>query len=216
MGFDPTVRVEPYLNPPHGDPSMAKKRITRDDVLDMEAYRAIRAGKRAEMVGVKRDRRVPVGPDATFYFESHETMWWQIHEMLFIEKGGAEQIPDELAAYNPLIPQGRELIATLMFEIDDPDRRKAVLSSLGGVEETCVLSIGGEEIVAAAEDDLDRTTADGKASSVQFVHFHLDDRQATAFKQPDAQVMLGIKHPNYGHMAVLPDRVHAALAADLD
>lgn len=195
---------------------MAKKRITRDDVLDMDAYRAIRARKRAEMVEIKRGRRVPVGPDATFYFESHETMWWQIHEMLYIEKGGEAQIPDELAAYNPLIPQGRELVATLMFEIDDPDRRKTILSNLGGVEETCVLSISGEEVVASAEDDLDRTTADGKASSVQFVHFHLDDRQAAAFKQPDAQIMLGIKHPNYGHMAILSNPVRASLGEDLD
>lgn len=195
---------------------MAKKQITRDDVLDMDAYRAVRAGKRAEMVGIKRDRRVAVGPDATFYFESHDTMWWQIHEMLYIEKGGEEQIPDELAAYNPLIPQGRELIATLMFEIDDPDRRKRVLSGLGGVEETCVLSIGGEEIIGVAEADLDRTTADGKASSVQFVHFNLNDAQAVAFKDGSTQVMLGIKHPSYGHMAILSEAVRASLANDLD
>lgn len=195
---------------------MAEKQITRDDVLEMSAYRAIRATKRAEMVAIKRDRRVAVGPDATFYFESHDTMWWQIHEMLYIEKGGEEQIPDELAAYNPLIPQGRELIATLMFEIDDPDRRKIVLSSLGGVEEACVLSIAGKEIVGVAEADLDRTTADGKASSVQFVHFTLSDAQADAFKQPETQVMLGINHPNYGHMAILSGPVRTALSADLD
>jgi hypothetical protein len=195
---------------------MAKKQITRDDVLDMDAYRAVRATKRAEMVGIKRDRRVAVGPDATFYFESHDTMWWQIHEMLYIEKGGEEQIPDELAAYNPLIPQGRELIATLMFEIDDPDRRKRILSGLGGVEETCVLAIGGEEVIGLAEADLDRTTADGKASSVQFVHFNLSDAQARAFKDGSTQVMLGIKHPNYGHMAILPEAVRGSLSNDLD
>jgi hypothetical protein len=195
---------------------MAKKQITRDDVLDMDAYRAVRADKRAETVSIKRDRRVAVGPDATFYFESHDTMWWQIHEMLFIEKGGEEQIPDELAAYNPLIPQGRELIATLMFEIDEPDRRKIVLSSLGGVEETCVLSINGEEIIATAEDDLDRTTADGKASSVQFVHFNLNDSQAAAFKREENQIMLGIKHPCYGHMTILPGPARTSLSNDLD
>jgi hypothetical protein len=195
---------------------MADKQITRDDVLEMKAYQTIRAAKRSEMVAIKRDRRVAVGPDATFYFESHDTMWWQIHEMLYIEKGGENQIPDELAAYNPLIPQGRELIATLMFEIDDPDRRKIVLSSLGGVEEACVLSIAGGEIVGVAEADLDRTTADGKASSVQFVHFTLSDPQAKAFKQPEAQVMLGIKHANYGHMAILSGPVRTALSADLD
>ena len=195
---------------------MAKKQITRDDVLDMDAYRAVRADKRAETVSIKRDRRVAVGPDATFYFESHDTMWWQIHEMLFIEKGGEEQIPDELAAYNPLIPQGRELIATLMFEIDDPERRKTVLSRLGGVEETCVLSINGEEIIATAEDDLDRTTAEGKASSVQFLHFNLDDSQATALKREENQIMLGIKHPRYGHMAILSGPVRTSLSNDLD
>lgn len=195
---------------------MAKKQITRDDVLDMDTYRAIRADKRAEMVSIKRDRRVAVGPDATFYFESHDTMWWQIHEMLFIEKGGEEQISDELAAYNPLIPQGRELIATLMFEIDDPDRRKTVLSSLGGVERTCVLSINGEEITATAEEDLDRTTADGKASSVQFLHFNLNDSQATALKREENQIMLGIKHPCYGHMAILSRPARTSLSNDLD
>jgi hypothetical protein len=195
---------------------MAKKQITRDDVLDMDAYRAVRAEKRAKTVSIKRDRRVAVGPDATFYFESHDTMWWQIHEMLFIEKGGEEQIPDELAAYNPLIPQGRELIATLMFEIDDPDRRKIVLSSLGGVEETCVLSINGEEIIATAEDDLDRTTADGKASSVQFVHFNLNNSQAAAFKREENQIMLGIKHPCYGHMTILSGPARTSLSNDLD
>ena len=195
---------------------MAEKRITRGDVLEMSAYQSIRAAKRPEMVAIKRDRRVAVGPDATFYFESHDTMWWQIHEMLYIEKGGDEQIADELAAYNPLIPQGRELIATLMFEIDDPDRRKIVLSSLGGVEEACVLSIVGEEIVGVSEADLDRTTADGKASSVQFVHFTLSDAQAEAFKKPGTQVMLGINHPNYGHMAILPGPVRTALSGDLD
>jgi hypothetical protein len=195
---------------------MAQKRITRDDVLDMEAYRAIRADKRAEMVGIKRARRVSVGPDATFYFESYQTMWWQIHEMLYIEKGGEEQIPDELAAYNTLIPQGRELIATLMFEIDDPERRKRVLANLGGVEETCVLSIGGEEVPGVAEADLDRTTADGKASSVQFIHFPLSDAQAAAFKDPATQIMLGIKHPSYGHMAILSEEVRRSLGNDLD
>jgi hypothetical protein len=204
------------MNLSRGVDLMAKKQITRDDVLDMDAYRAVRADKRAETVSIKRDRRVAVGPDATFYFESHDTMWWQIHEMLFIEKGGEEQIPDELAAYNPLIPQGRELIATLMFEIDDPDRRKIVLSRLGGVEETCVLSINGEEIIATAEDDLDRTTADGKASSVQFVHFNLNDSQAAAFKREENQIMLGIKHPCYGHMAILSRPARTSLSNDLD
>ena len=108
--------------------------ITRADIMDMAEYAKIRAAKRKELVGVKKNRRVPIGPYATFYFESYETMWLQIHEMLYIEKGGENQIPDELAAYNPLIPKGRELVATLMFEIDDETLRKSILGRLGGVE----------------------------------------------------------------------------------
>jgi hypothetical protein len=182
----------------------------------MDAYAKIRAAKRTEMSALKRDRRVPVGPDATFIFENHDTMWWQIHEMLYIEKGGEAQIPDELSAYNPLIPQGRELVATLMFEIDDPDRRQRVLAQLGGVEETCVMTVDGADIFAEAETDIDRTTAGGKASSVQFLHFPLTEAQAEAFKQPGAQVLVGIKHPAYGHIAVLPEAARASLAVDLD
>ncbi len=195
---------------------MTPREITLDDVMDLKDYLAIRKEKRREMSAIKKDRRVEVGPFATFYFESYATMWHQVHEMLAIEKGGAEQAPDELAAYNPLIPQGRELIATVMFEIDDPLRRKTVLGRLGGVEETMYLEIAGERISARAEVDVDRTTADGKASSVQFVHFDFTDAQAEAFKQPGAKAIVGIDHPNYGHMAVVPEATRAALAADLD
>ncbi|MEQ8398798.1 DUF3501 family protein [Thalassobaculum sp.] len=192
------------------------KEITRADILDMAEYGKVRAEKRRALVQVKRNRRVPLGPHATFYFENYETMWQQVHEMLFIERGGEEQIPDELSAYNPLIPQGRELVATLMFEIDNPVVRKNVLSTLGGVEETVFLRLSGEEIVATSEEDVDRTTADGKASSVQFVHFHFTDAQAAKFADPKTEVVLGIKHPNYSHMTVLSDDVQTALAQDFD
>lgn len=192
------------------------KEITRADILDMAEYGKVRAEKRRALVQLKRNRRVPLGPHATFYFENYETMWQQVHEMLFIERGGEEQIPDELSAYNPLIPQGRELVATLMFEIDNPIVRKNVLSTLGGVDETVFLRFGGEEIVATSEEDVDRTTADGKASSVQFVHFHFTDAQAAAFSKPGTEIILGIKHPNYAHMTVLGDEVRAALAKDFD
>src|SRR5262249_19669111 len=150
------------------------------------------------------------GPHVTFYFESYETMWLQVHEMVFIEKGGLEQIPDELAAYNPLIPKGSELVATFMIEIDDPLFRANVLARLGGIEETAFLTVPGAEIKAAAEADQDRTTAEGKASSVQFVHFPFTPAQISAFREPNAQVILGLSHPNYGHMAVLPETVRAA------
>lgn len=192
------------------------KQITRADILDMAEYGRLRADKRRALVELKRNRRVPLGPHATFYFENYETMWQQVHEMLFIERGGEDQIPDELEAYNPLIPQGRELVATLMFEIDNPVTRKAVLSGLGGIEETVFMRFAGHEITATAETDVDRTTADGKASSVQFVHFPMTDAQATAFATAGTEVVLGIRHPNYGHMTVLGEAVRSALARDLD
>ncbi len=190
--------------------------ITRDDLMDMKAYEAIRKQRRTEISAVKRHRRVEVGPFATFYFESFETMWHQIHEMLFIEKGGEAQIADELSAYNPLIPKGRELVATVMIEIDDPTRRANALARMGGIEDAMAITIAGEEIKAIPEADIDRTTADGKASSVQFVHFPFTDDQIAKFKSPGTQVIVGINHPNYAHMAVMPEAVREALAGDFD
>ena len=136
--------------------------------------------------------------------------------MLAIEKGGEDQIPDELAAYNPLIPQGRELIATVMIEIDDPVRRKTVLNRMGGFEEHMYLELDGERISSRAEIDVDRTSADGKASSVQFVHFELTDAQAEKMKQANTRAILGIDHENYAHMAVIPESARAELGGDLD
>ncbi|MEC8053673.1 MAG: DUF3501 family protein [Pseudomonadota bacterium] len=192
------------------------KELTRDDIMDMAAYGAIRMERRREIVADKKNRRVHIGPHATFYFENYWTMWLQVHEMLYIEKGGEAQIPEELNAYNPLIPKGRELIATVMFEIDDPAKRAAILGELGGVEETFFLSIDGAEVTATAETDVDRTSAEGKASSVQFVHFHLTDDQAAKLKGGAGEVILGIKHPAYSHMTILPPATRAALAGDLD
>ena len=192
------------------------KELTRDDIMDMVAYGTIRMERRREIVADKKNRRVHIGPHATFYFENYWTMWLQVHEMLYIEKGGEAQIPDELNAYNPLIPKGRELIATVMFEIDDPAKRATILGELGGVEETFYLSIDGAEVTATAETDVDRTSAEGKASSVQFVHFHLTDDQAAKLKGGAGEVILGIKHPAYSHMTILPPATRAALAGDLD
>ncbi|GJL96526.1 MAG: hypothetical protein DHS20C06_03430 [Hyphobacterium sp.] len=192
-----------------------KTEVSAADLMDMSEYGKIRKQKRAELRPVKAVRRVAIGPHATFYFESYQTMWLQIHEMLFIEKGGAAQIPDELNAYNPLIPKGRDLSATLMFEIDDEKLRKTVLGCLGGVEETIFLKFGDHEIMSRAETDVDRTTADGKASSVQFIHIDFTDEQAETFKSFDGDVMLGIRHAHYPHMTLLSAATRAALAADL-
>jgi hypothetical protein len=193
----------------------SKTEITRADIMEMDAYGKVRAERRRAVLPAKKLRRVPIGPYATFYFESYDTMWLQVHEMLFIERGGEDQIEDELSAYNPLIPKGNELVATVMFEIDDPVRRKTVLGKLGGVEETMTLDIGGDKVTGVPEADVDRTTADGKASSVQFVHFPLTDAQAAAFKAPGTRVVLAIEHPEYPHMSVLSDDARAELATDL-
>ena len=188
--------------------------LTIDDILAPEEYARNRAEWKRKIAAIKRDRRVAVGPYVTFYFESRDTMWLQVQEMIYIEKGGMAQAKDELEAYNPLIPNGSELIATFMIEIDDPIRRKNVLDSMGGIEETAFLRVGGETIKGAPEADQDRTTAAGKASSVQFVHFSFNAAQVAAFRSGDTEVVLGFTHPRYGHMAVMPDVVRRALARD--
>ena len=193
-----------------------KHELTVNDIMPMADYAKVRVETRRRISAQKRNRRVQVGPHVTFYFENFDTMWLQVHEMVFIEKGGAQQVPEELAAYNPLIPKGLELTATFMIEIDDPKFRANVLARLGGIEDTAFITVGGEKISARAEADQDRTTSDGKASSVQFVHFHFTPAQIAAFRQTGAQVILGLSHANYTHMAVLPEDVRTALAADFD
>ena len=193
-----------------------KHEITPADIIPAAEYAAVRSDWRRKMSAVKKMRRLEVGPFATFYFESYETMWHQIQEMLHIEGGGAAQLPDELEAYNPLVPKGQNLSATFMIEIDDPDRRKRLLLGLGGIEETAFIEVAGDHIKADPELDQDRTSAEGKASSVQFVHFRLTPAQIAAFKSPGARVLLGLSHPNYSHMAVMPEGMRAALAADFD
>jgi len=194
----------------------AKREITRNDILDMAEYARSRKERRSAMVARKKNRRVDIGPYAPAYFECYETMWHQVHEMLFIERGGEEQIADELSAYNPLIPNGRELVATVMFEIDDEVRRKMVLAKLGGVEETAVLKFADETLTGVPEADVDRTNADGKASSVQFIHFPLTDAQVAKFCALGTEVTLGFTHPEYGHMTVLPEAMRAELSGDFD
>ena len=195
---------------------MPNRQITRADLLAMDEYIAVRPERKRSISALKKNRRVSVGPDATFYFESFDTMLHQVQEMLYIERGGEAQIEDELNAYNPLIPSGRELVATLMFEIDDEVRRTEFLNGLGGVEHTVTVSLGGEVITAVPEDDIDRTSADGKESSIQFLHFPFTGEQVEKFRDPETTVTLGIGHKKYGHMANLPDAAKEALARDFD
>ncbi len=193
-----------------------KKVITRDDLLPIEDYIRIRDDHRRRLVEMKRLRRLDVGPFVTLYFENYETMWSQVMEMLYIERGGDEQIPGELAAYNPLIPQGRELVATMMIEIENEKRRQETLARLGGIEETVTIAVDGQVVTGRPEEDVERTTADGKTSSVHFLHFPFTPEQIELFRQPGRDIVLGVAHPQYQHMTVLPVEVRAALAQDFE
>jgi len=191
-----------------------KTAISRADILPPNEYAAKRAELRKTVVALKRKRRIEVGPVATFYFECYATMLQQVQEMLHIEKGGEAQIEDELRAYNPLIPQGGELTATVMFEIDDPLRRARFLARLGGVENTAFFKLDSEVVKGVPEADQERTNEEGKASSVHFIHFPFTPQQIALFRQKDRQVIIGFSHPEYSHMAVLPEEIRAELAGD--
>ncbi len=191
-----------------------KKEIQKEDIMPLDVYIKNRKELRKNIVSYKKDRRIALGPYATFYFESYETMLAQVQEMLYIEKGGEEQLKDELTAYNPLIPNGKELTATLMFEIDNPVSRSAFLSKVGGIEEKVFIKIDGEFIKARPEKDVDRTSAEGKASSVQFIHFKFNDEQIQKFKSEGAEIEIGINHKEYSHTTKLSLANLSSLSAD--
>ena len=167
-----------------------KREIQKEDIMPLDVYTGKRRELRKNIVDYKKNRRVALGPYATFYFESYETMLAQVQEMLYIEKGGDEQLQDELSAYNPLIPNGKELTATLMFEIDN------------------------EKIKAVPEKDVDRTSTEGKASSVQFIHFNFTDDQIEKFNSNSSEIELGIDHKEYSHSTKLSKENIASLSAD--
>ncbi len=193
-----------------------KREIQKEDIMPLDVYIEKRRELRKSIVDYKKNRRVALGPYATFYFESYETMLAQVQEMLYIEKGGDEQLEDELSAYNPLIPNGKELTATLMFEIDNPISRAAFLGKVGGIEETVFMKINGEKIKAVPEEDVDRTSADGKASSVQFIHFNFTDDQIEKFQSNSSEIELGIDHKEYSHSTKLSEENIASLSADFN
>ena len=191
-----------------------KKEIQKEDIMALDIYTKQRRELRKNIVEFKKYRRISLGPYATFYFESYETMLAQVQEMLYIEKGGEEQLKDELNAYNPLIPNGKELIATLMFEIDNPVSRAAFLGKVGGIEEKVFMTIDGEVVKAVPEADVDRTSAEGKASSVQFIHFEFTDDQIKKFKDLSNEIFIGIDHEMYVHVTKLNDNTKKALILD--
>ena len=192
----------------------SERRITAEDLLPDAEFASRRKAWRAELIAVKRLRRIELGPYCTFYFECYDTMLFQVQEMLLIEKGGAAQVPDELEAYNPLIPRGSELVATVMFEIDDPVRREAVLARLGGAEACFFVQIGAERVPGVPEGDVERTREDGKTSSVHFLRFPLAAGHIAHFRDPATEILIGCSHERYSHRAVLSPASRAELARD--
>ena len=193
---------------------MEQNQIKPKDIFERNEYMSKRTQLRKEIVARKRKRRIDVGPYVTLYFENRDTIVHQINEMVFIENGGQEQIKEEILAYKSLIPNGKELIATVMIEIDSPLKRSEVLSKMGGFEETFIIKIGDTIIDGKAELDVDRTTADGKASSVQFVHFHFKKEDIKKFRDNYTKVELSINHKAYTHSTLLQDETKNELSLD--
>ena len=195
---------------------MKKFNIHEDDVINIDKYIKERSKIKKEISEIKKFRRIPVGPYATFYFECYDTMIYQVQEMLYIERGGIEQMKDELKAYNPLVPKGKELVATLMFEIDNEIKRKEFLTSVGGIEEQTFIQIGEHKIMSRPEQDTERTSEDGKASSVHFLHFDFTEDIIKEFVKEESTVLLGFNHKNYKHFSELSSEVKGELKRDFD
>ncbi len=193
-----------------------KTRLTKEDLLPLEEFTKIRAQKRQETLDIKKNRRVPVGPEATLFFENYDTLWWQIQEMLYIEKGGEAQMEDELLAYNPLLPQGQELVATFMIEIDDPTRRAQILGMLGGIEHHLCLRFAGHILQGIAEEDPNRTTESGKTSAIHFVHWAFTKDQIADFSKPHQDIIVEITHPRFSFKTLMTEDVRAALQDDFE
>ncbi len=192
-----------------------QRSIAVSDILPLDQYELIRADKKQEALARKRLTRLSVGPHATALFETWDSMWLQIQEMLRIEKGGDEQLADELAAYDPMVPKGSELTATLFFEIPDPERRDAFLRTVGGIENHVALRVAGHIIPARPEGDTERTRAsDNKASAVHFFHFDFTPAAREAWITGEGDAMLVIDHPNYGHAAMIGAEARGYLARE--
>ena len=191
-------------------------KLTPADLLSLEAYHKERARLRAEVLAHKRDRQVGIGPNVTLYFEDQLTMRYQVQEMLRVERiFESEAIAEELESYNPLIPDGSNLKATMMLEYVDVAERRMALAQLGGIEHATYVEVGTlGRVFAHADEDLPRTEAD-KTSAVHFLRFELDSAMCVALKG-GAALKFGVDHAHYLHDVEPPAVVRASLAADLD
>ena len=188
--------------------------IQETEILSRSTYIDKRKTLREKMVLRKKLRRVDIGPYITIYFENKDTIIHQINEMVYIENGGTEQIKEEIAAYKSLVPNGKELVATVMVEIDSPIKRAEFLGKMGGFEEKIEITVDNIKVEGKAELDGDRTTADGKASSVQFVHFEFNEEDINSIKKNKDKVSISINHENYKHSTMLNDSTIEELIKD--
>ena len=193
------------------------QKLTRDDLYSLEQYAEQRAELRAQVIAHKKNRKVHAGPVATLYFEDRMTMQYQIQEMLRVERiFEAAGIEEELAAYNPLIPDGSNWKATFMIEEPDVEKRRELLSTLVGIEDRVWVRVAGNErVFAHADEDMERDTEE-KTSAVHFLRFELSEKMVADLQQGGA-LGAGVDHEHYTH-AVEPvaEPVRESLLADLD
>ena len=191
------------------------EKLKPEDLLSLEAYHKQRADLRARVLAHKRLRQVAVGPNLTLYFEDRLTMQYQVQEMLRAERiFESDAIAEELAAYNPLIPDGTNLKATMMLEYPDVAERRAALEQLAGIEHNVYVEVATlGRALAHADEDLPRSN-DTKTSAVHFLRFELDAAMSAQLKS-GAALKIGVEHPRYAHEVVVPADVARTLAADL-
>jgi hypothetical protein len=189
--------------------------LTQDDLMTLEDYSKVRDDFRRTAIDHRRLRQVPIGPNCTLAFEDSETVKYQVQEMLYIERTFTEGgIKDELDAYNPLIPSGTNLIATMTLEYGDPELRRIKLEQLKNIEDTVFLRIQGHQrIYAIADEDLVRTN-EAKTSAVHFLRFELNAGQIVDFKDVNNKVYLGISHDLYPYEIQVSEEVRKALIGD--
>lgn len=192
------------------------KDITRDDLMSLEQYAEKRPEFRRKVLDHKKYRQIGLGPNTTLYFEDRLTLLYQIQEMLRIEKVfEADGINDELEAYNPLVPNGRNFKATFMVEYPDPEIRAEQLQKLVGVEDLLWMQIGGtDKVWAIADEDLERST-ESKTSAVHFVRFEINDAMAESLKN-GSEWHIGVKHPVYSYDVKVEGKIRENLINDLD
>jgi hypothetical protein len=187
--------------------------VTLADVVGLQRYEEVRDALRRRIIELKRARRVPVGPEVSFVFENHDTVFFQIQEMLRAERiSDIDAVREEVAVYNALLPEPGELSATMLIEITEQERIAERLLSLLGIDQAVKLYVGATPIQAAFEPGHSK---EDKLSAVQYLRFALPPAERRAFLDPGVPVRLAIEHPNYRAETALEGRVRASLSEDV-